>query len=44
MSLSVETLNTPALLLDKPSFEANIERMRQACKKSGLLWRPHVKT
>ena len=44
MSLSVETLNTPALLLDKPSFKANIERMRQACKKSGLLWRPHVKT
>lgn len=37
-------LPTPALLLDMPTFERNVTRMRDSIiEKGGIGWRPHVK-
>jgi D-serine deaminase-like pyridoxal phosphate-dependent protein len=39
----VETLDTPALLLDLDAFEANAKRLADVIRASGASWRPHVK-
>ncbi len=36
-------LDTPALLLDLPTMERNIERMASVFRKAGVNWRPHTK-
>jgi D-serine deaminase-like pyridoxal phosphate-dependent protein len=37
-------LETPALLLDEPRMQRNIERMRSRLQRLGVVFRPHVKT
>ncbi len=37
------SLDTPALIVDLPILERNIERMAAAFRKAGVNWRPHVK-
>lgn len=37
-------LPTPALLVDLDAFEANLKRMAEHCKRSGVGLRPHAKT
>ena len=41
---SRERMATPALVIDLPSFEANLAAMAAHCKTSGLTLRPHAKT
>jgi D-serine deaminase-like pyridoxal phosphate-dependent protein len=36
-------LDTPALLVDLDTMEANIARMAAACREHGIGWRPHTK-
>jgi D-serine deaminase-like pyridoxal phosphate-dependent protein len=38
-----EALDTPALLLDLDVMEGNIARIADACRGSGVAWRPHMK-
>ena len=38
-----EELDTPALLLDLDVVEGNIARIAEACRSSGVGWRPHTK-
>jgi D-serine deaminase-like pyridoxal phosphate-dependent protein len=40
----IDSLATPALLLDLVRFESNIERLRRVVTKAGVTFRPHVKT
>ncbi len=40
----IQDLETPALLLDQPTFERNIARMRAHLASLGVGLRPHVKT
>ena len=40
----LEELETPALLLDAPKMDANIDRMRERMRTFGVALRPHVKT
>ncbi|HZM37181.1 MAG TPA: alanine racemase [Burkholderiales bacterium] len=42
--MSLETLETPALLLDAAIMERNIARLRERLKTLGVPLRPHVKT
>ncbi|HVL56719.1 MAG TPA: DSD1 family PLP-dependent enzyme [Burkholderiaceae bacterium] len=37
-------LSTPALLLDEPAFERNLDRMAQWARERGIALRPHAKT
>jgi len=37
-------VDTPALLVDLPAFEANLERMARLARAAGLRLRPHAKT
>ncbi|WP_374571261.1 DSD1 family PLP-dependent enzyme [Phenylobacterium sp.] len=37
-------LNTPALVLDLPAFERNLQAMARYCEQRGLALRPHAKT
>jgi D-serine deaminase-like pyridoxal phosphate-dependent protein len=40
----VDTLDTPALLVDLPAFERNVARMADTIvRAAGVRWRPHVK-
>ena len=41
---SLDTLDTPAALIDVASMEANIARMQQRMNDLGVAFRPHVKT
>ena len=43
LGLSIDDLDTPALLVDLDVLEANIARMAALCKKHGKAWRPHTK-
>ena len=42
--IAVEDLPTPALLLDAEVFEANLRKMQQHAKATGIGLRPHAKT
>lgn len=41
--MSLEALDTPALLVDLDIMEANIARVAEACRAQGVAWRPHFK-
>ena len=41
--LPVEALDTPALLVDLDAVEHNARRIADACRRAGIVWRPHVK-
>jgi D-serine deaminase-like pyridoxal phosphate-dependent protein len=43
VGLPVGEVATPALLVDLDVFEANIARMAETCRKSGVQYRPHGK-
>jgi D-serine deaminase-like pyridoxal phosphate-dependent protein len=43
-SMSLETIETPALLLDADKLEANCRRMRERLQAHAVVLRPHVKT
>jgi D-serine deaminase-like pyridoxal phosphate-dependent protein len=42
--LTLDQLETPALLLDEARMERNIARMRERLQRLGVSFRPHVKT
>jgi D-serine deaminase-like pyridoxal phosphate-dependent protein len=42
--MSLETIETPALLLDADKLDANCRRMRERLQAHGVVLRPHVKT
>lgn len=42
--VTLETLETPALLLDADKLDANCIRMRERLQSHGVVLRPHVKT
>lgn len=44
MNLTVQDLDTPALLVSRSRLEANINRMREVASQAGARLRPHVKT
>ena len=41
---TLETLATPAALIDEPQMERNIARMQEQLTRLGVSFRPHVKT
>src|SRR5688572_27595262 len=41
--MSLDTLDTPALLVDLDIMEANIARVAETCRAQGVAWRPHFK-
>lgn len=43
-AVKIEELTTPAFLVDRRIVEANCSRMREKAARSGVLFRPHVKT
>jgi D-serine deaminase-like pyridoxal phosphate-dependent protein len=43
IGLSVNDLDTPALLLDLEAFEYNIDKMAGYFRERGVQWRPHAK-
>jgi D-serine deaminase-like pyridoxal phosphate-dependent protein len=43
-SRSVETLETPCLLIDRPRLARNLQRVKTIAKRAGVRLRPHVKT
>ncbi len=42
--MTIEELDTPAVLIDLDVVERNIERMARYCREHGLQLRPHTKT
>jgi D-serine deaminase-like pyridoxal phosphate-dependent protein len=44
MPFDLDTLETPAALVDLDRVEANLRRMAAYCREHGLDWRPHTKT
>ena len=44
MTLTIESMNTPAALVDTGRMQRNIERMQQRMNALGVRFRPHVKT
>ena len=42
--VTLHTLPTPAVLIDRPRAHANIDRMQEAADKRGIRMRPHAKT
>jgi threo-3-hydroxy-D-aspartate ammonia-lyase len=42
--MSLNKLETPAALIDRPRMVRNIERMQQHLKRLGVKFRPHIKT
>lgn len=42
--LNLNTLDTPAALVERPRMQRNIERMQQRMSALGVRFRPHVKT
>jgi len=43
IGLTKAELDTPALLVDLDTLEANIARIAATCREHGVGWRPHVK-
>jgi D-serine deaminase-like pyridoxal phosphate-dependent protein len=43
MTKALDTLDTPALLVDLDIMEANIARVAETCRAQGVAWRPHFK-
>lgn len=43
VGLSRVSLDTPALLVDLDTMEANIARIAATCREHGVAWRPHTK-
>src|SRR5690606_9318700 len=43
-TLSLETIDTPALVLERGRMDANIARMRERAAALGVTLRPHLKT
>ncbi len=41
--MTVDDLDTPALLVNLDAFERNIERMAGTFRRAGVSWRPHTK-
>ncbi|MDH6147477.1 MULTISPECIES: DSD1 family PLP-dependent enzyme [Paraburkholderia] len=41
---TLNTLDTPAVLIDQPRMERNIARMQERLSRLGVSFRPHVKT
>lgn len=41
--MSLDALDTPALLVDLDIMEANIAHVAAACRAQGVAWRPHFK-
>lgn len=41
---SIDTLQTPAILVNRPRLERNIRAMQSACDAHGVGLRPHIKT
>ena len=41
--MSLDALDTPALLVDLDIMEANIARVAETCRARGVAWRPHFK-
>ncbi|WP_194725166.1 DSD1 family PLP-dependent enzyme [Noviherbaspirillum malthae] len=39
----LDTLDTPALVVDLDLFDSNIERITTACREANVGWRPHCK-
>jgi D-serine deaminase-like pyridoxal phosphate-dependent protein len=42
--VNLRDLRTPSVLIDKPRFERNVDRMQAAAKARGIGLRPHAKT
>ena len=42
--MNLESLNTPAAVIDVARMHRNIERMQQRMNALGVRFRPHVKT
>jgi D-serine deaminase-like pyridoxal phosphate-dependent protein len=40
----IETIDTPAVIVDLDIVERNISRMAEGVKKAGIKHRPHIKT
>jgi D-serine deaminase-like pyridoxal phosphate-dependent protein len=43
-AVTLQDLQTPAILIDQPRALANIDRMQEAADKRGIRMRPHAKT
>lgn len=41
---SLDSLQTPSILVDRPRLEANLRSMQDACDAHGVELRPHIKT
>ncbi|WP_078427170.1 alanine racemase [Alkalihalobacterium alkalinitrilicum] len=41
---SIQTLDTPTLLLDLNKLDQNLNDIRDIANKNGIKWRPHIKT
>ena len=41
---ALESLNTPAALIDLPAMQRNVRRMQDCADRLGVAFRPHVKT
>lgn len=44
IGMTVDQVDTPALIVDRPAFERNLARMADFAKAAGLRLRPHAKT
>ncbi|MFD2371482.1 D-TA family PLP-dependent enzyme [Brevibacillus sp. GCM10020057] len=42
--MDINQLDTPSLLLDLQTMEANLKRIDTFAKSQGIAWRPHIKT
>jgi D-serine deaminase-like pyridoxal phosphate-dependent protein len=42
--MTIEEIDTPALLVDRPRLEANIQRFAAMAAQAGVALRPHIKT
>ena len=42
--VNIDSIPTPALILDKPRLIRNLDRMRSKAERSNVIFRPHVKT
>ena len=42
--MQISDLRTPSVLVDKPRFERNLDRMQAAASAKGIRLRPHAKT
>lgn len=42
--MKIESLSTPALIIDRPRLIRNLDRMRTKAERSNVIFRPYVKT